>query len=361
MSQTETKRVPAPSESPKSETELPPSAPSAPSRAAGGVGHLMRRVVRQEEFGITAVLVVLVIVIGVFHPNSLTKSALLGTALAASFVALIAYGMVFLIAMTEIDLSVGSIFGFSALVCAELMAHGMTPWLALLVGPATGMALEAGNGFIANTFRIPVIIVTLGTLTLYAGLATVVSNSQAVTGLPLTSSFFSVLGGNLLGVPFSVWVVVVAGIVLTIVFRRTPFGARVRAIGSNQTAARFSGIRVNRTRIQVLVLVGALCGLAGVLSLAYQEGADPSLGTGLELQVIAATIIGGTAVTGGSGTVPGALVGALIISVINGGLVYFAVGPNWSGVVTGATVVVAVSADGVLRRRRAARLARASA
>jgi ribose transport system permease protein len=364
MSQTKTRRVTAPSESPMSETELPPSAastpPSASSRAAGA-GHLMRRVIRQEEFGITAVLVVLVVVIGAFHPNSLTKSALLGTALAASFVALIAYGMVFLIAMTEIDLSVGSIFGFSALVCAELMSHGMNPWLALLVGPATGMALEAGNGFVANTFRIPVIIVTLGTLTLYAGLATVVSNSQAVTGLPLTSSFFSVLGGNLLGVPFSVWVVVVAGIVLTVVFRRTPFGARVRAIGSNQTAARFSGIRVNRTRLQVLVLVGALAGLAGVLSLAYQEGADPSLGTGLELQVIAATIIGGTAVTGGSGTVPGALVGALIISVINGGLVYFAVGPNWSGVVTGATVVVAVSADGVLRRRRAARLARASA
>jgi ribose transport system permease protein len=364
MSQTETRRVPAPSESPMRETELPPSepsaAPSAPRRAAGA-GHMMRRVIRQEEFGITAVLIVLVIVIGAFHPNSLTKSALLGTALAASFVALIAYGMVFLIAMTEIDLSVGSIFGFSALVCAELMAHGMSPWLALLVGPATGMALEAGNGFVANTFRIPVIIVTLGTLTLYAGLATVVSNSQAVTGLPLTSSFFSVLGGNLLGVPFSVWVVVVAGIVLTVVFRRTPFGARVRAIGSNPTAARFSGIRVNRTRIQVLVLVGALAGLAGVLSLAYQEGADPSLGTGLELQVIAATIIGGTAVTGGSGTVPGALVGALIISVINGGLVYFAVGPNWSGVVTGATVVIAVSADGVLRRRRAARLARASA
>jgi ribose transport system permease protein len=364
MSQTKTKRIPAPSESPMRETESPPNAPSAPPSTpshAAGAGHMMRRVIRQEEFGITAVLIVLVIVIGAFHPNSLTKSALLGTALAASFVALIAYGMVFLIAMTEIDLSVGSIFGFSALVCAELMAHGMNPWLALLVGPATGMALEAGNGFVANTFRIPVIIVTLGTLTLYAGLATVVSNSQAVTGLPLTSSFFSELGGNLLGVPFSVWVVVVAGIVLTVVFRRTPFGARVRAIGSNQTAARFSGIRVNRTRIQVLVLVGALAGLAGVLSLAYQEGADPSLGTGLELQVIAATIIGGTAVTGGSGTVPGALVGALIISVINGGLVYFAVGPNWSGVVTGATVVIAVSADGVLRRRRAARLARASA
>ena len=237
MSQTETRRAPAPDESPMTETELPShpshrsSPPSAPGRGAGA-GHAMRRVARQEEFGITAVLIVLVLVIGAFHSDSLKQSALLGTALAASFVALIAYGMVFLIAMTEIDLSVGSIFGFSALVCAELMAHGMTPWLALLVGPVTGMALEAGNGLIANWFRIPVIIVTLGTLTLYAGLATVVSNSQAVTGLPLASSFFSVLGGSLLGVPFSVWVVLVAGIVLTVVFTRTPFGARVRAIGS---------------------------------------------------------------------------------------------------------------------------------
>jgi ribose transport system permease protein len=348
---------------PMSQTELPshpPVAPLSPGRASqASARHLARRVLHQEEFGITAVLVALVALIGIFHPDSLSHSALIGTALAASFVGLIAYGMVFLISMTEIDLSVGSIFGFSALVSAELMAHGMSPWLALLTGPITGMALEAGNGFVANTFRIPVIIVTLGTLTLYAGLATVITNSQAVTGLPLTSSFFKVLGGNVLGIPFPVWVVVVAGVILSVVFRRTPFGARVRAIGSNQTAAHFSGIRVNRTRLQVLMLIGALAGLAGVLSLAYQEGADPTLGSGLELQVIAATIIGGTAVSGGSGTVPGALIGALIISVINGGLVYFSIGPNWSGVVTGATIVIAVSADGVLRRRRASRLARA--
>jgi ribose transport system permease protein len=364
MSNTETIPIPASKSEPMSHTEIPsnpaPAAPASPARASrAGARHLVRRLVHLEEFGITAVLVGLVALIGVFHPDSLSHSALIGTALAASFVALIAYGMVFLIAMTEIDLSVGSIFGFSALVSAELMAHGMSPWLALLTGPITGMALEAANGFVANTFRIPVIIVTLGTLTLYAGLATVVTNSQAVTGLPITSSFFKVVGGNVLGIPFAVWVVVVVGALLTVVFRRTPFGARVRAIGSNQTAARFSGIRVNRTRLQVLVLVGALAGLAGVLSLAYQEGADPTLGSGLELQVIAATIIGGTAVSGGSGTVPGALIGALIISVINGGLVFFSIGPNWSGVVTGATIVVAVSADGVLRRRRASRMARA--
>jgi ribose transport system permease protein len=110
--------------------------------------------------------------------------------------------------------------------------------------------------------------------------------------------------------------------------------------------------------MQVLVLVGALCGLSGVLSLAYFQGADATIGTGLELQVIAAAIIGGTAISGGTGSVPGALIGALVISAISSGLVYFSIGPTWSGVVTGGTVVVAVSADGYLRRRRAQRLAR---
>lgn len=323
--------------------------------------HLLRRLFAHEELGITVVLVVLVAIIGGFHPNFLTQDSLLGIVRAASFVALIAFGMVFLMAMTELDLSVGSVFGLSALISGELMANGMSPWLSLITGPATGMALEAVNAFFSNTFTVPVIIVTLGTLTAFRGLATVVTDSQAVIGLPLDSSFFRILGGDILGIPTSVWVVVVVGAVLTVVFRRTPFGARVRAIGSNQAAARLSGIKVGRTRLQALLLVGALCGLSGVLALAYFQGADPTLGVGLELQVIAATIIGGTAVSGGTGTVPGALIGALVIGTISGGLVYFSVAPSWGGVVTGATIVIAVSADGLIRHRRATRLARAGA
>lgn len=322
-------------------------------------GGVVRRLFGREEAGITVVLLALVALIGGFHRNFFSHDALLGLIRSASFVALIAFGMVFLMAMTELDLSVGSVFGLSALVSAELMAHGMPPWLALVSGPLAGMGLEAVNAVVANTFGVPVIIVTLGTLTAFQGLATVITGSQAVSGLPLHSSFFTVLGGNIVGVPASVWVLLVLGAVLTVVFRRTPFGARVRAIGSNQAAARFSGIRVSRTRLQALLLLGALCGLSGVLALAYYQGADPSLGGGLELQVIAATIIGGTAVSGGTGTVPGALIGALVIVTISSGLVYFSVAPSWAGVVTGATIVVAVAADGLVRRRRAARLARA--
>lgn len=320
--------------------------------------HTMRRILGHEQFGILVVLVVLVGLIGGFHPNFLTADSLLGLVRSSAFVAIVAFGMVFLIAMRELDLSVGAIFGLSALVSAQLMADGMPPWLGLIVGPVFGALLGAVNAVVSNAFQIPVIIVTLGTLTLFRGVAVVATDSKAVQGIPLDDTFFQVVGNSVLGIPVSVIAVAIIGVALTVVFTRTPFGARVRAIGSNESAARFSGIRVNRTRMQVLVLVGALCGLSGVLSLAYFQGADATIGTGLELQVIAAAIIGGTAISGGTGSVPGALIGALVISAISSGLVYFSIGPTWSGVVTGGTVVVAVSADGYLRRRRAKQLAR---
>ncbi|MEO8906683.1 MAG: ABC transporter permease [Microbacteriaceae bacterium] len=328
-------------------------AAAAPSRSG------LRRILGHEQVGIVVVLVVIVGLIGAFHPNFLSANSLLGLVRSAAFVAIVAFGMVFLIAMRELDLSVGAIFGLSTLLSAQLMAAGMPGWLGLLAGPAIGVLLGAVNAYFSNTFQIPVIIVTLGTLTLFRGIAVVESGSQAVSGLPISDSFFTVMGNSIFGVPVSVIAVVLIGIILTVVFTRTPFGARVRAIGSNESAARFSGIRVGRTRTQVLMLVGGLCGLSGVLSLAYFQGADATVGTGLELQVIAAAIIGGTAISGGTGSVPGALVGALVIAAISSGLVYFSIGPSWSGVVTGATVLIAVSADGALRRRRALRLARA--
>jgi len=346
---------------PGAATVTPNGQPHAPAPSRQTSHSRWSRLLAREELGITVVLVVLVAVVGGFHPGFLSQDSLLGVIRSAAFVALIAFGMVFLLAMNEIDLSVGSVFGLSALVTGQLMVLGMPPWLALVTGPVFGMILEAVNAFFGNSFRIPIIIVTLGTLTAYRGLATVVTNSQSINGLPLDSSFFEVLGGDVLTIPTSVWIVVFVGVILTVTFRRTPFGARVRAIGSNEAAARFSGINVNRTRLQALMLVGALCGLSGVLALAYFQGADPTLGGGLELQVIAATIIGGTAITGGTGSVPGALIGAMVIATISAGLVYFTVSPSWSGVVTGATILVAVSADGIVRLRRASRASRAGA
>jgi ribose transport system permease protein len=174
----------------------------------------------------------------------------------------------------------------------------------------------------------------------------------------LTSSFFTKVGGNWAGLPVAGWVAIVLAVVLTIVLMRSRLGGMIRAIGSNRSAATFSGIPAGRLRVYALMLTGGLAGLSGVLTLAYAEGGDSSIGTDFELQVIAAAIIGGTAVTGGSGSVPGGLIGALIVATINSGLVFFNVNPLWSDVVTGVVILIAVGTAALLAHRRAERLAR---
>jgi ribose transport system permease protein len=145
-------------------------------------------------------------------------------------------------------------------------------------------------------------------------------------------------------------------IILTIMFKSTRFGYTVRAIGSNEQAAKLGGIRIHRVRLEVMALMGALAGVSGVLTLAYYGGADPLGGTGYELLVIAAAIIGGTGLAGGSGTVLGAMLGALLIALIRSGLVQFGVTANWSAFVTGVVIIVSVALDSGVRtlRRRLA-------
>lgn len=348
-----------------SETSTTPQAAAQPNRVdapppvkSASIGDRVlagiRRAFAIEEFGPLLALIALVALIGGFHSEFLDKDVLLNTVRSAAFVAIVAYGMVYLLAMTEIDLSVGGIYALCIMLAAKWMGS-IDPWVAAILAIGVGVALGAVNGILCNLFKIPVIIITLGTLSMFRGLVQIVSDGKPATGIPLDSSFFEKMGGNLLGIPAAAWVVVVLGVILTFVFKKTRFGAMVRAVGSNHQAAEFSGIPVLRIRLYALMLVGGLAGLAGVLSLAYFQGADPTVGAGFELQVIAAAIIGGTAVSGGTGTVPGALIGALIVAVINSGLIFFSIDSNWTNFVTGAVIVVAVGTDALVRRRRAAR------
>jgi ribose transport system permease protein len=178
------------------------------------------------------------------------------------------------------------------------------------------------------------------------------TSGQQVVDLPAGSSFFTFLGGTTLGVATSVWVLAAVVVVLTVVLRTTPFGYRVRSIGSNPEAATFSGISVGVVRMQALVLIGLLAGLAGALGLAFFISGDPNIGSGFELQAIAAAVIGGTPLRGGSGTVFGAVVGTILLTVVANGLVFFDVPLNWSSFATGAVILLAVALDSLVRRRR---------
>jgi ribose transport system permease protein len=318
-----------------------------------GASLVNRRVLEIESGSVLIATIALVVFIGILHPDFLEIGQLKDIVQNATYVGIIAAGMAFLISMREIDLSVGSMFGLALVVSALLMQHGMNPWLAALLGVLLGGAMGLLNAILVQFIAIPAIVATLATLSMYRGLSQALSGGEQVTGLPAESSFFTFLGGDeILGLPVSVWVMIVVTVVLTAVLRLTPYGYRVRAIGSNPEAATFSGISIPRVRVQTLVLVGLLAGLSGMLGLAFFISGDPNIGTGFELQVIAAAIIGGTPLRGGSATVVGAVLGAILLSAVNSGLAYFDVPVNWSNFATGAVILAAVALDSLIRGRR---------
>jgi ribose transport system permease protein len=308
-----------------------------------------------NAFGVMVSLLTLVLVIGTFRPAFLSAASLTNLGQQAALYGVMALGMVFLLSMREIDLSVGSIYALCVITAAVLMRSGLDPWLGALVGLVLGVALGACNGLLANVLGLPTIIVTLGSIQMFRGLTFLVSDGRGVSGLPLDHPFFTIFGGRLLGLPMAIWAAVVLTVFLHVLYRWTRFGFLVRAIGSNEEAARMSGIPIERIRLLALMLMGGLCGIAGMLTLAFFQAADPNLGVGWELLVIASAIIGGTGLAGGSGTVVGALLGALIISVIRSGLIQFGVTANWSTFVTGAVIIAAVAIDAFVRRRRSAK------
>ncbi|WP_369250700.1 ABC transporter permease [Streptomyces sp. R41] len=261
-------------------------------------GALPRRLVR-DELGVLVVLGLLIAGIGIPYPDFLDSDNLLTTAHNSVYISLMACGMVFALAMREVDLSVGGTYAMCLVVGALLVREGTAPWLAVPVVLVTGTVLGVFNALVTTLLALPSFIVTLGTLMLYRGVGLALADGKQITDLPLDDSFFTLAGGDAAGVPFALWVLLAVVVVLAVVLTRTPFGARVRAIGSNPDAAEFSGIPVVRTRIQALALSGLTTACAAALALAFYGAGDPTLGQGYELQAIAACIIGGTPLAGG--------------------------------------------------------------
>ena len=309
-----------------------------------------------EESGVVLALVLLVVLIGIANPNFLTFRSLGQLLSSASFTGMLAIGMVFVIVIRDIDLSVGWIFNFSAVVAGSVMVWGFDPFLGATVGVLFGGFLGLVNGLLAVWLRIPVIIITLGTLSAYRGLSLVVNNSRAVVPPDKEGLFFDIWSEKLFGVlPVPAIAFLILAVVMHLVLTRTRFGYQVQAMGSNPDAARLSGVPVDRTRILVLVQMGMIAGLAGVIFLGFRGAIDPTSGDAFLLPVIAAVIIGGTPLSGGRGSIFGAVLGALIIQVVQSGILFLGIDAKWSIFVTGAVIVIAVAIDQLVRRQRARR------
>lgn len=320
-----------------------------------------RRFALPDEIGVITALVAMMVIVGVARPrflNPINLFALLGN---TTFLGMLALGMVFLLAIREIDLSVGWMFNFSAVFAAILMVAGLNPWLAAFAGVIFGAGLGFVNGILVVGLRLPAVIVTLGTYSMFQGASLVANQGRAIVPSDTSSSFFSIISTKLFGVlPVAALVFVVLAVVMHFVLHRTRFGYRVQAVGSNPEAARFAGIPTGRVRLQTLMMMGALCGLSGVMYVGFRGAIDPQEGSDFVLVVIAAVIIGGTPLGGGHGTIIGAVVGMMIIQVISSGLIFFGIDATWSTFVTGAVIVLAVTLDQAIKYQRARRAERAA-
>lgn len=298
-----------------------------------------------QKIGPLIGLLLIVVIITIMSPNFLTVNNLLNVLRQVSINALIAFGMTFVILTGGIDLSVGSILALTGAVTAGLMAGGMDPVLAMFLGLLLGAVLGAINGLIIAKGKVAPFIATLATMTIYRGLTLVYTEGRPISGLG-DSQAFQLLGkGYFFGIPVPVITMAITFGVLYFILKKTTFGRRVYAVGGNEEASRLSGISVDRIKIYVYSLTGALAALAALILTSRLNSAQPTAGNMFELDAIAAVVLGGTSLTGGRGWIVGTLIGALIIGVLNNGLNLIGVSSFFQQVVKGAVILVAVLLD----------------
>jgi len=313
----------------------------------------LRRLVTADWTSAVLALIFVLAVVGVFHPNFLAPGQLINVVQSSVYAALIAAGLVFLIPQNEIDLSVGGNYVLTGIIAALMMRAGFDPKLAIAAALAVSMGVGLLNALAAVVIGIPSLIGTLAMSWMLRGLALALASGTQVTGVPLDDPVIAFLGGGrVLGLPVSIWLLAVAGVVLALVMHRTPFGYRVRQIGSNPDAAAFSGIPIRQTKTLGFVLAGLMAGISGIVALAFFTVGDPQSGGGIELFAVAGAVIGGTPLAGGKATVFGAIVGAVLLTAVSVGLVYFQIPATWAQFATGAVILGAVSVDGLVQRQR---------
>ncbi|HEX8459653.1 MAG TPA: ABC transporter permease [Pyrinomonadaceae bacterium] len=291
-------------------------------------------------YGALAALVLLVLANALLTPNFADPNNFRNILLQVAPTVLVAVGMTLVIATGGIDLSVGSVMAIAAALAATNLERGLLP--AVLLGLVAAFAVGCLNGALISGFRIQPIIVTLALLITGRGVAQVISRGGQI--ILINNQTFMSLGKGFVGpVPMSVLVMLLVVAAAIFVMRATAFGRYVVAVGGNEAAARLSGIRVHRTKIAVYALSGLLAGLAGLIEAAKAEASDATkVGLYIELDAIAAVVVGGTPLTGGRVTVVGTLIGALIMQVITTSFNMLGIGFAWSLVLKAAIIIVAV-------------------
>ena len=295
-----------------------------------------------RNLGLLATLVLGLLLISLFSPQYLSVDNALVVALQVSFIGIASLGTAFLIVGGSVDLSIGSQYAMCA-VSAALLAKQLPAPLAWIAGILLGAILGLMNGLMVWRISVSPIIVTLGTLTIFRGIALRLTNGFGVRGVPKSFSWFG--QAKLVGIPLPIWALIVLAVVAHLILHYTTQGRHLFAFGGNRQAAEAAGINGKRLVLVGFAMNGALVGLSAVLAASRFGTAAPTFGAGFELDVIAAVILGGVAFTGGEGSIIGVVLAVILLGVINSGLISTGIDPHYAQMVKGAALVIAVTLD----------------
>ena len=335
------------------------SAPVTDTTKRSRGGQLLHDFLRARETGILVALVVVVAAATIVNPTFLfSEDGFRDLLLTPAILVLVAVGQALVVITRSVDLSVGSVVGLTAYLTGRLFVdvHGIPIIAVFIAGIAAGALLGLINGALVAFGKVPALVITLGTLYAYRGINVLWTGSNRINASDMPDAFLGLGTNSLLYIPVLTIIAVVVVLVAGWYLRNKKSGRELYAIGSDPDAAELYGLRVTRRVLVAFVLCGALAGLAGVLFAARYGTTNSQTGTGLELQAVGAVVIGGVAIFGGSGTVYGAAIGAVLLLTINRALPILGIQDFWQQAVVGALIIGAIILDRVLALRQSRRL-----
>ncbi len=298
-----------------------------------------------QNLGTIAALVILIVFVSVLNPAFLQVNNLLNLMRQLIINGFIALGMTFVILTGGIDLSVGSTLAFTSAIFAGLLQNGMNTGIAIVITLALGLALGLINGLLITKGKLAPFIVTLATMTIFRGLTLVYMDGRPISG-PKDNFAFQFLGkGQVFGIPFQVILFLIVYIVLSTLLNKTSHGRKIFAVGGNEKASFISGIKIDKVKVLVYVISALMAVVSGLVLTSRLNSAQPTAGSAYEMDAIAAVVLGGTSMTGGSGSLTGTLIGILILGVLNNGLNLLGVSSFYQQIVKGVVILIAVLID----------------
>ena len=298
-----------------------------------------------QDYGSFIALIFLVIVIGAISPDFRTVNNFLSLLRQSAINGLIAFGMTCVILTGGIDLSVGSVLALTSIICAHTIKIGLPAPLSMLIALIFGIILGTISGLMVTKSRLQPFIATLITMTGYRGLTMILSGGKPISRLGNNLLLNQIGKGSFLGIPIPVWILIIFFAIFLFVLKKTVLGRQIHAIGSNAKAAELAGINIYNIKLIVYAVSGFMASLSGLILVSRLGSAQPTLGSGYELDAIAAVALGGTSMTGGRGKITGTLIGILIIAVLNNGLNIIGVSSYYQDVVKALVIFLAVISD----------------